>query len=241
MLQLVCRLCRAKFEADPQAVEVRCPRCSGKVSPDQLRSAQAGAPAAMPPQTLACTRCLRILRVSGASPTCPYCGEGIDAAEGERLAAILGGLEGRVRDRLLAGDTASAIVADLTESGIDSERAWTFLDRHLGELPFERHKAWKEGAPVRPPSACDSCGMEAFGGGLVAHEAIWNVTKEELQRYRSGWGGFEGDFEKRGNFTRPALYFLCPKCIKSAKSPDFADGYPYRFGFRMERFGKAKV
>lgn len=238
MLQLVCRLCRAKFEADPGAAEVRCPKCSGKVTQDQLKSAQAGAPAPMPPRTLACTHCLRLLRVSGASPTCPYCGQGIDEAEGERLADLLGGLETRVRDRLLAGDGAPAIVADLTDSGIASERAWTYLDRHLADLPFERHKSWKESGRVQPPGACDSCGVH---GGLAPHEATWNVTKEELQRYRSGWGGFEGDFEKRGNFTRNALYYLCPKCVKTARSPEFASGYPYRFGFRMERFGKAKV
>lgn len=241
MLQLVCRLCRAKFEADPGAVEIRCPKCSGKVTQDQIRSAQAGAPAPVPPRTLACTHCLRILRTSGATPSCPYCGERIQAAEGERLAETLAGLENRVRDRLLAGDGAAAIVADLTESGIASDRAWTFVDRHLGDLPFERYKAWKEGRPVKAPAACDSCGLQAVGGGLAPHEAVWNVTKEELQRYRSGWGGFEGEFEKRQSFMRNALYYLCPKCVKSARGPEFASGYPFRFGFRMERFAKAQV
>lgn len=237
MLQVVCRLCRARIDVEPGASDPRCPKCGGRVLPDQLRAATAPKGPTGPTVAVACPSCLRILRSSGPVQACSYCGGEVDRQEGERLAVTLEGLEGRTTQRLLDGTAAAEIVADLGSGGISSERAWHFVDRLLSELPFERHKAWKEGRPVPPPPACDACGVP--GGALVAHEAEWGVSPEELQRYRSGWGGFEGDFGDRRHYTRQALYHLCPRCAKTARTPEFAGGYPHRFGFRIEKFRKA--
>lgn len=229
---LVCRLCRCRFDVAVGASreEVRCPRCQARIPSDLVERAHEATGNEETPR-VGCPRCLRLLRPSGGSPyTCSYCGTFIHAEEGQRLARLLDGLGARVRRALLEGHPPGEQVRSIVSLGIDEERASAYVDLRVSELPFERHVAWKQGKPVRPAACCDACGRAA---ALQPFEVEWNARPEELQRYRTGWGGFEGEFSRATSYIRHALYYLCDPCRRVLRRPEFAGGYPARFGFRV--------
>jgi ssDNA-binding Zn-finger/Zn-ribbon topoisomerase 1 len=235
-MQVVCNLCRCRFEVEPgPGQEVRCPRCGGKVRQEQLKGAATGG--APPLVRLGCPHCLRVIpQISAGS--CPYCGQAVPEEQARRLGESLAGLDGRIKRRLLEGASASELVGEITALGATSEKAFAFVDRFVEELPFERHAAWKQGARPTPPPVCDSCGVAAE---LSPHEAEWTLKPEELKRYSPGWGGFEGAYAEASTYARRALYYLCPRCAKNHRAPEFASGYPARFGYQIARFSRVKV
>ncbi len=230
-MQVTCRLCRFRFDlTDTTVTETRCPRCEGKVKldPEQIKEL---AGASQSP--VGCPGCLNLLGPSDSFPvTCRYCGTKIEKEAGEKLGEALKGLEPRLKAFLMAGGPASLASHQLQQLGVGEEQAFAYVDKHVLDVPFERHPRWKATERVTMSPSCDSCGVV---GQLSPYQATWNIREEELKRYRPGWGGFTKDELK----SRKALYFLCKDCSKLPPER-FAGGYPARNGFLYTRLEPVK-
>ena len=201
-----------------------------------MRTPVPGAATSSPGQQYGCSHCLRLFESSNlAMMRCKYCDERVEPDEAQRLVSVVDGLTGRVQKGLLEGQTAPALVKSLQEQGIPQDRAFAFVDRLVLELPFERVNRREAGEPITPACECDACGRVE---PLTRWEAVWDVSPEEMQRYRKGWGGFEGSFSKPEAYARKALYFLCKTCPKE-KPEKFAGGYPAKNGFVRTRFTRS--
>ncbi|MEW6281725.1 MAG: hypothetical protein AB1758_24160, partial [Candidatus Eremiobacterota bacterium] len=183
---------------------------------------------------LGCPSCLNMLNPSEQFPvTCRYCGHKVEQEEGERLGKALEGLKGRIQEQLLRGIPASVLVQQVVELGASSEKAFDYVDKIVLDIPFERHKLWRQKREPLMPSTCDSCGV---AGELKPYVGHWVVREEERQRYSAGWGGFH---QSELTQERPALYFVCKACSKLTPER-FAGGYPARNGFTWTRLEAIK-
>lgn len=236
-MQYRCHLCKLRFERDEPA-DVRCPRCQALVkTPVAAPAPTAPAEGAFTSQTYGCTHCLRTFESSNqALLRCKYCDERVEPEEGRRLLPVVDGLTARVKKELLEGATGPGLVSSLQEKGVPQDRAFAFVDRLVLELPFDRMKRRTSGESVHPATECDACGRRDT---LTAYDAEWRIAPEEMQRYRAGWGGFEGDFSDPKVYARRALYYLCKACAKE-KPETFAGGYPAKNGFARTSFKPAR-
>jgi len=233
-VQYKCHLCKLRFEREESA-DVRCPRCQAAVKAPVAPPAPAAAGGAT--QTYGCTHCLRTFESNNqALLRCRYCDERVEPEEGRRLLPVVDGLPARIRKELLDGATAPSLVSSLQEKGVPQDRAFAFVDRLVLDLPFDRMKRRTSGEAVHPATECDACGRRET---LTAYEAEWRISPEEMQRYRSGWGGFEGDFSDPRIYNRRALYYLCKACSKENPAT-FAGGYPAKNGFTRTTFKPAR-
>lgn len=223
-----CHLCGLRFEPETDDAEVRCPRCEAKLV-NKSKSSSGGEKKEERPQ-VGCPGCLKVYRAAQDFPfKCRYCAAEIQEKHTE-LAEFLDGYEEKALERLLTGTQATEIVEELAGQEVEKDRAYNYIDRLLGELPFARHQRWKDGITPEPPPHCDSCGA---GKDLLPYEAHWTLNPEEL-RYRPEWGGFTGEFGKLSNYDKMALYYICKPC-KKAKPASFAGGYPFNSGYQLKR------
>lgn len=231
----ICQLCRAKVYIEPGAVTVRCHKCGGKIATEHIRESleKAGRRSGV----LACAGCLKLFPEQMLMPlsTCPNCGSEINFAKSDELVDYLDGLEQRVTAWLVAGEPASNIVRRMASDGVNSSAAWNYVDRLIAELPFERQLVSEEndGGGYGIPTCCDSCGI--VDPKSQFYSAVWSLEPSELKRYHSGYAGFDGEFISGKTYERKAIYFLCSRCAKVNRSPQFANGYPYDQGFRMDK------
>ncbi|MBQ7567712.1 hypothetical protein IJT17_02795 [bacterium] len=237
MSYVICRLCRAKVSCtSTDDIPERCPKCQGKLPRDLKVSASDSEASA---EAWLCPSCLGRLAPAmlTSAGDCPICGQPVD----RELATTLGkNAENIIRQptlRLIDGDSASDVAASLQAQGISSEQAWRCIDRLIAELPFERKALEDQGHTPSLAPACDACGIIT---DLAMYDAEWALSPDELKRYREGYAGFDGQFADSKTYTRHALYCLCKKCYKRAGKSDFADGYPFRFGFILKRIKKRK-
>ncbi len=225
-----CHLCARRFEPEVESGETRCPKCNAKLIVKAARSKS-------PRVALGCPGCLRVLTsASEKVEPCRYCGIKIDPEIAKPLAKSLEGFEERAVSALLEGEAPGPFIQELEKAGAQKDSAFNFLDRLVSELPFRRHKLYKQLGRVTPPSQCDSCGLQT---DLMPFEALWQLDTENT-RYREDWGGFSGEFANLKNYDKEALYYICKNCQR-LKPEKFAGGYPGSAGYLKKKFKKVKA